>query len=108
MKDNRSIKSLKNHFYEWINWADDQDKSLDSKLRKGKWMLILLGFASLFAASFIWFPRMGFYQKDLASPAVFPLDTSKDESIQASFEIPVDSFELYLKKNIHENRSEKE
>lgn len=108
MKNKKSSASLKKRFNSWLNWADDKDKQLNPKLRKGKWIFILVGFLLLFVASFIWFPMMGFNRVDLASPRLYEQDTITDESIKASFEIPIDSFELHLQKSIHENTSKKE
>lgn len=108
MKNNGLISSLSKLIHMWINWADDQDKQLNSKFRKGKWFLILLLLLLLFSASFIWFPMLGFYRGDLASPRPSQQDSVTDESIRASFEIPIDSFELQLQKSIHENTIKKE
>ena len=101
-KDN----SFKRHLRQWISRVDTKDKSLNPAVRKRKWVLILSALFVLFAASFLWNPMTELSSNKLDIPNK-PGNLDK-KTITPTFEMPVDSFELHLKRNIHENISEKE
>ncbi|WP_143470942.1 hypothetical protein [Labilibaculum manganireducens] len=98
-------RSFKGRLRKWINRADTRDRSLDSKIRIRKWILILGVLFVLFAASFFQNPVIDLSQNSFAPGG---METTENEAVIPSFEMPVDSFELYLKQHIHENLSEKE
>jgi hypothetical protein len=100
-------KSLTMLFEVWLSKADEKDKALAPNVRKGKWALILFAFFLLFGSSLIWLPVAQFVGHQLESPAGNACETREMESGQPTFEMPVDSFENQLKRNLHENLSEK-
>lgn len=98
-------------FQEWVDKIDQKDKKLDPAKRKQKWVIILGGLFFLYLLSFLipppelshqpLQPQKGTEKKDAeSSPAT---ETQKP----LTFEMPVDSFETILKKNIHESIPEK-
>ncbi len=103
----QEIKSLKMHFDTWLRRADEKDKALTCKMRKGKWILILIGFFLLFASSFVLLPMVHVIGHQLESPVKNTDQERKIESSNSTFEMPVDSFENQIKKNLHENLSKK-
>ncbi|RUT78960.1 hypothetical protein [Ancylomarina longa] len=105
-KDENKERSFKRKLGHWISRADSIDKSLKPAVRKRKWMLILSALFVLFAASFLWDPMTELSSNNLDVPN--KPENLDNKTITPTFEMPVDSFELHLKRNIHENISEKE
>jgi len=101
-KDN----SFKRHLRQWISRVDTKDKSLNPAVRKRKWVFILCTLFVLFAVSFLWDPMIHVSKNKLETPDK-PKSLDK-KTLTPTFEMPVDSFELHLKRSIHENISEKE
>ncbi|MDM8161869.1 hypothetical protein QUH73_18780 [Labilibaculum sp. K2S] len=87
----------------WLRRADEKDKALAPDARKGKWALIVIAFFLLFGSYFIWLPMAQFVGHQLESPAVNVFEINKKETDTSTFEMPVDSFENQLKRNLHEN-----
>ncbi len=105
-KDENKERSFKGQLGHWISRADNKDRSLEPAVRKRKWLLILSALFVLFATSFLWDPMTDLSSNNLDIPNK-PGNLDKKTSTP-TFEMPVDSFELHLKRNIHENISEKE
>jgi len=105
-KNENTESSFKRLIRQWISRADSIDKSLEPAARKRKWGFILSALFVLFAASFLWDPLIQVSNKNLEIPNK-SVGLEK-KTITPTFEMPVDSFELHLKRNIHENISEKE
>jgi len=98
--------SFKRQLGHWISRADTKDRSLAPDVRKRKWLLILSALFVLFATSFLWDPMVQLSKNNIEIPAKRRRLDKK--TITPTFEMPVDSFELHLKRSIHENISEKE
>lgn len=101
-------KTFKTRFYQWVSRADANDKSLDSDIRKRKWGLILSASVFLFGLSFCWSPILEFVRKDFQRLKINPKKNNDQDALTPTFEMPVDSFELHLRKNldIHEKQAE--
>jgi len=98
-------RSFKRQLGHWISRVDSKDRSLEPAVRKRKWVLILSALFVLFATSFLWDPMTDLSSNNLDIPNK-PGNLDK-KTITPTFEMPVDSFELHLKRSIHENISEK-
>jgi hypothetical protein len=105
-KHENNERSYKRQLGHWISRADSIDRSLEPDVRKRKWLLILSALFVLFASSFLWDPMVHVSKNKLETPDK-PLSLDK-KTLTPTFEMPVDSFELHLKRSIHENISEKE
>ena len=83
------------------------ETELNTQQRKRQWLLVMSVMALVFMASFIWSPWRGLGLMDNGS-----WHWSKPANVKAAegknFEMPVDSFESYLKNDLHERLSEKE
>ena len=95
-----------------INRLDLKDQGLDPEKRKRKWMYILVGIFVLYLLSFL-IPSPKLTHGSLAdkNKATARDSVSKGNTSNAqksmTFEMPVDSFENILKKNIDEKLSKK-
>jgi len=99
-----------NRFSRLIKNLDTQDRGMDPEKRKRKWMYILAGFFFLYLASFLVpTPELSHQTLEPVS-ATHPKDadiSGTDSQKSLTFEMPVDSFENILKKQIHEKLPEK-
>jgi hypothetical protein len=99
------------HFNEWIDRMDQKDKKLDPAKRKQKWMIILAGLFFLYLLSFlIPTPKISHQalQDEEKNGAKAPVSSPTVETQKPlTFDMPVDSFETILKKNINEKLPEK-
>lgn len=95
-------------FTRWVNDFDEKDKSLNATVRKRKWMLIITGVFLLFVLSFFLFPANNLKPEKLDSPVLEIKTANEETSAQSAFELPVDSFEIHLKRNLYETIPEKE
>lgn len=98
-------------FTRLINSMDEQDKSLDPEKRKRKWIFVLAGLFLLYLVSFL-FPAPKLRHGSIGSVKItVPPDSVSDQTPEnqnsLTFEMPVDSFENILKKQIHEKLPEK-
>lgn len=98
-------------FTRMINNLDQQDKILNPKKRKRKWIFLLAGLFLLYLISFL-FPAPNLSHESIdsslktATPENFPEKILKNQE-PMTFEMPVDSFENVLKKHLHEKLPEK-
>ena len=99
------------HFHEWIDRMDQTDKKLDPAKRKQKWMIILTGLFFLYLISFlIPTPKISHQtlQTEVKNGKKAPVSSPAVETQKPlTFDMPVDSFENALKKQIHESIPEK-
>ena len=101
-----------NLFSRLIKRLDLKDQELDPEKRKNKWMVILAGIFVLYLLSFlIPSPKLTHgsladKNKATAKNSVLQGNSSKAQK-SLTFEMPVDSFENILKKNIDEKFSKK-
>ena len=99
-----------NRFTCLIKNLDTQDRGLDPKKRIRKWVYILAGLFFLYLASFL-IPTPELTHKSLEPvKAATPKDaeiSDPDSQKSLTFEMPVDSFENILKKQLHEKLPEK-
>ena len=99
-------------FARMIKKLDLKDQSLDPEKRKRKWMYILAGIFVLYLLSFLVpSPKLMHHSlkaenKSIAKDSVVIGNTSNTQK-SLTFEMPVDSFENILKKNIDERLSKK-
>lgn len=99
-------------FVRMIKKLDLKDQSLDPEKRKRKWMYILAGIFVLYLLSFlIPSPKLthgSLVAEDKATTKDSVLSGNSPKSQKSlTFEMPVDSFENILKKNIDEKLSKK-
>lgn len=94
-----------------INRLDRQDQALNSDKRKRKWIFVLAGLFFLYLVSFLFPPPELSHKTIEPSPKAVPAKAGPDKSLNTqkslTFEMPVDSFENILKKQIHEKLPEK-
>ena len=110
MKKENTNQNLKDvsRFTRWLNELDTKDKSLTTRRRKRKWILITGGIFILFLLSFLLFPSANPGSSRISSPEAGIEKQSKEPAAQSAFDLPVDSFENHLKSVIYEKLSEKE
>ena len=94
-----------------IKKLDTQDEGMDPEKRKRKWMYILALLFFLYLVSFL-IPIPKLSHQTLPEEEVVkkngPVSSSAAETQKPlTFDMPVDSFETILKKNIHEKLPEK-
>ncbi len=110
MKKENTTQNFKDHsrFTRWVNDLDARDKSLTTRKRKKKWILITGGIFILFLLSFLLFPSANPGISQLPSYATENENHERESTSQSAFDLPVDSFENHLKSIIHEELPEKE
>ncbi len=96
-------------FHQWIDRIDQKDKKLDPAKRKRKWSIILCASFLVYLLSFIVFPKPVLTHESIqpVSEVNPKLNKTLKNKKSLSFEMPVDSFENELKKQIHESIPEK-
>lgn len=96
-----------NRFIRMLSHLDSQDRELEPGRRKRKWIIILAALAVLFLLSFLLpFPKLSYQKIESGVPSRSADRTAvpeKEQTAQAGFEMPVDSFENLLKQHIHES-----
>ncbi|MDX9881414.1 MAG: hypothetical protein RBS73_05070 [Prolixibacteraceae bacterium] len=99
------------HLSRLIKKLDTQDEGMDPEKRKRKWMYILALLFFLYLVSFLApIPELKHQPIDWqeASGKNAPVSSPAAETQKPlTFDMPVDSFETILKKNIHESIPEK-
>lgn len=109
---NRSISTKKtekkSRFHSLVRRLDEKDKALNPTLRKSKWVLFLVSLFLVFGISFVWLPGVKLSGDIMNPPEQNRKGTGERESMTSTFEMPVDSFELYLKRSLNENILKKE
>ncbi len=94
-------------FSRMIKKLDLKDQGLDPEKRKRKWMYILAGIFVLYLLSFLvpapklLHHSLNIENKSIAKDSVSTRNASNAQK-SLTFEMPVDSFENILKKNINE------
>jgi len=96
-------------FHQWIDRMDQKDKSLDPAKRRQKWTIILCLSFLVYLLSFVIFPKPVIIHESIQPVSEGNPDPNKALKSRKplSFEMPVDSFENELKKQIHESIPEK-
>lgn len=102
---NAEIKK-ESRFIRWLKMLDEKDRAMNPTKRRGKWMFALCALVILFGLSFIWFPAAKLDQPEITAPVEKPAP-QKSQTSRSAFEMPADSFEIILKKKIHEDLAEK-
>jgi hypothetical protein len=105
--ENIPLKDV-SRFNRWIHHLDEKDKLLRPETRKRKWIISLAVLFLLFVLSFILFPWVKMEYKNLDVTNEQVIQTLPDKNQLLPLEMPVDSFEQRLKKQIHETNPEKE
>lgn len=108
MKQNKSNLKMnwKESFQNWIKKREEEDGKLDSEIRKRKWGIILFFLLVVFLSSFLWTPILDFHNRKISTPILIQEDQSTDKAAYKNYEMPVDSFEMQLKQNIHERTTD--
>ena len=92
----------------WLNEMEEKERLMSPEKRLHKWVILMAVLFLLFVASFFLFPAPKIsHQPVSALPEVSALngDTMK-KARSMTFDMPVDSFEQYLKNEIHEKLPE--
>ena len=92
----------------WLNEMEEKERRMSPEKRLHKWVILMSVLFLLFVASFFLFPAPKIsHQPVNPMPGISALDgdTLKKER-SMTFDMPVDSFEQYLKKEIHEKLPE--
>jgi hypothetical protein len=113
--ENKQSKNLVNRigetirFHEWIDRLDQKDQKLDPAKRKKKWTIIMCASFLVYLISFFVFPKPAITYEPIQPVNEANPDITKTlkHKKSLSFEMPVDSFETILKKEIHESIPEK-
>ncbi len=110
-KGTTSQLKVENKFTRMINNLDRQDLTLNPEKRKRKWILLLAGLFLLYLVSFL-FPAPKLSHESIGSiETKATADTVSDKTLKnqesLTFEMPVDSFENVLKKQLHEKLPQK-
>lgn len=108
---NNSKREKETRLTSLIKRLDTQDEGMDPEKRKRKWMYILALLFFLYLVSFL-IPTPKLSHQTLQEEEVIrkkgPVSSSAVETQKPlTFDMPVDSFETILKKNIHEKLPEK-
>lgn len=114
---NQSRKSVANQFKDvsrftrFVYQMDEQDKQLNPRRRKRKWILVLSSMLVLYLLSFL-LPSPDFFHRSIVpAELTLSIDSVKKQRTETpeaiSFEMPVDSFENLLKQQVHERLPEK-
>jgi hypothetical protein len=107
----QSANENETRFSSLIGRLDSKDRNLDPGKRKRKWMYILAGLFFLYLASFLVpTPELSHQPLEPVHPAVSKdavPSGNPDSQKSMTFEMPVDSFETLLKKQLHEKFPEK-
>ncbi len=91
----------------WMNQMEEKELLMSPKKRKHKWLIILTGLFLLFLSSFFLFPAPGISHQPLIplSETGGPSADTLKKRMSLTFDMPVDSFEQKLKKQLHEKLS---
>jgi len=95
-------------YTKWLNEMEEKERLMNPEKRLHKWVILMTVLFLLFVSSFFLFPAPKIsHQPVNALPEVnaFNGDTIKKER-SMTFDMPVDSFEQYLKKELHEKLPE--
>lgn len=106
---NQPTGEKENRFSRLVNRFDINDRELDPRKRKRKWFFILSGIFILYLLSFL-IPSPRLSHQQIESGNQMPgnsVSTTPKTQKALTFEMPVDSFETILKKNIDEKLSKK-
>ena len=92
----------------WLNEMEEKERQMSPEKRKTKWMIVMSVLFLLFVLSFFLFPgpRIGHQPVNPMQTAGNTVDDSLKKQKSMTFDMPVDSFEQYLKKEIHEKLPE--
>ena len=92
----------------WLNEMEEKEQMMSPEKRLHKWVILMSVLFLLFVASFFLFPAPKIshqWVNPLPEPGLQGIDSLKKER-SLTFDMPVDSFEQYLKKEIHEKLPE--
>ena len=92
----------------WVNEMQEKEQLLSPRKRKYKWLIVMTVLFLLFLSSFFLFPGPGISHQPV-SPLPATGETDADtlkKKMSRTFDMPVDSFEQYLKKDLHEKLPE--
>jgi len=92
----------------WVNEMQEKESLMSPEKRLRKWMIVMTVLFVLFISSFFLFPAPMISHEPVSPMPVAGSavnDTLKKERTM-TFDMPVDSFEQYLKKELHEKLPE--
>ncbi len=92
----------------WLNEMEEKERLMSPEKRLRKWVILMTVLFLLFLSSFFLFPGPRISHQPvnpLSATGESAGDTLKKERAM-TFDMPVDSFEQYLKKELHEKLPE--
>lgn len=92
----------------WVNEMEEKERLMSPEKRKYKWVIVMSMLFLLFVSSFFLFPgpRIGHQSVNQMPLVGKPYSDSLKKEKSMTFDMPVDSFEQYLKKELHEKLPE--
>ena len=95
-------------FTTWLSEMEETEKQLSPDKRLYKWAILMSVLFLLFVVSFFLFPgpRISHQLINPMSATAVPIVDFPKQEKSMTFDMPVDSFEQYLKKEIHEKLPE--
>jgi len=109
--ESRSRNKIQERLIHLIQNLDQKDRSLDPEKRKRKWIFVLGGLFILYMLSFFVSTKKLSHQSIEPARITVPADADPDKPLKTqksmTFEMPVDSFETVLKKQINEKLPKK-
>ena len=95
-------------YMRWVNEMDEKERRMSPEKRLHKWMIVMTVLFLLFVSSFFLFPgpRISHQPVNPMPAAVMSGADSLKKGKSITFDMPVDSFEQYLKKELHEKLPE--
>ena len=92
----------------WVNQMDEKERRMSPAKRKYKWIIVMTGLFLLFILSFFLFPEPRISHEPVNPiPATGePVSDTLKKELPLTFDMPVDSFEQHLKKELHEKLPE--
>ena len=95
-------------YMRWVNEMEEKERRMSPAKRKYKWLIVMCVLFLLFVSSFFLFPGPHISHEPVNpfSATGKPDSDSLKKERSMTFDMPVDSFEQYLKKEIHEKLPE--
>lgn len=92
----------------WVNEMDEKERRMSPEKRLYKWLIVLSVLFLLFIFSFFLFPgpRISYQPVNPIPAGTMSGTDSLKKGKSMTFDMPVDSFEQYLKKELHEKLPE--
>jgi len=95
-------------YIRWMNHMEEKERRMSPAKRRNKWMIAMTVLFLLFLSSFFLFPGPGISHEPVNPIQVTsePVADTLKKEMPLTFDMPVDSFEQHLKKELHEKLPE--